>query len=256
MIADFHTRRIECGNYKLAIPLIRAGATTVPVEDDAFHGAAAFNRLAAIAVKVALIRSARKVAGKGPEPARHICPREEQRDGHRLIRRILRMPAIYSDGVARFAVVIGNDGRKLLQRYVGGKAVPLVVEPRFREEGIIIARANGVVPLPIGEFAALRLAVHQHLGYTPCVAFRLLEHRELIGIHRLIFMDAGLDVPACEIAAITARERACTKATHGDALPIAVINITDIARHPGILERKSQGPLPCGIWNTFLPYRY
>src|ERR1700692_1266345 len=93
------------------------------------------------------------------------------------------------------------------------------------------------------------MAVHQHLGGALRVAFRLLEHGELIGIHRLILIHCGLDMPAREVAAIAPGKRPGSKAADRDTLPVAVIDITGYARHSWIFERKSQWAFPCSFWN-------
>ena len=94
------------------------------------------------------------------------------------------------------------------------------------------------------------MAIHQYLRGALRIAFRLLEHGELIGIHWLELMDTGLDMPARKIAAIAAGERPSPKAAHGNALPVAVVDISRHTRHAWIFEGKPQRALPRGIWNA------
>src|ERR1700733_6912079 len=88
------------------------------------------------------------------------------------------------------------------------------------------------------------MAVHQHLSYAMCVALGLLKHGELVGVHSLIFVSPALDVPSRKIATIAAGEGARSKATHGNALPVAVVDVSGNARNSGIAKGKSQRPLP------------
>src|SRR5882757_4261604 len=81
------------------------------------------------------------------------------------------------------------------------------------------------------------------------ISVRLLEHGELVGIHRLIFVRAGLDMPACKVAAIAAGKSSRAKAADRNSLPIAVVNISGNACDSGIAETKSQGTLPCSFRN-------
>src|ERR1700735_5477238 len=108
---------------------------------------------------------------------------------------------------------------------MGGELVPAIVEPGFGIQGVVVAGAHGVIPLPRGQFAVLRLSIHQRLRHTMSVAFRLLEHGELIGVYRLILMDAGLDVPAGEVSAIAARKCACPETADRNTLPVAVVDV-------------------------------
>ena len=151
------------------------------------------------------------------------------------------MPAINRHGVAGLAVVLRYHGRKLLQRHMCREALPLVVKPGLGEKRIVVARAHRVIPLPRGQFAALWLSVHQHLRHAFRVSLRLLEHRELIGVHRLIFMDRRLDVPACKVPAIAARERARPQPSHRNTLPVAVIDVARRPRLTRVLERQTRG---------------
>ncbi len=163
------------------------------------------------------------------------------------------MPSINRDGVTGLAIVVRHHGRKLFQRYVSREALPLVVKPGLREKRIVVARAHRVIPLPCGQFAALWLPVHKHLRHAFRVSLRLLEHRELIGVHRLILMDGRLDVPTCKVPAIAARERARSQPSHRNALPVAVINVARRPRLARVLEWQTQRPLPGGFRNSRLP---
>src|SRR5450432_1902145 len=62
-------------------------------------------------------------------------------------------------------------------------------------------------------------------------AFGFLVHGELVGPHGLIFVDAALDVPTGEVAAIGAGKSSGAEAAHGSTLPIAVVD------HAGGSER-------------------
>ncbi len=93
------------------------------------------------------------------------------------------------------------------------------------------------------------MAVHQHLRDAVSVAFRLLKHRELIGIHWLIFVDGSFDVPAREIAAIAAGKRSCSQAANGNTLPIAIVDISGNPCDSGVRQGETQRALPCRFWN-------
>src|SRR5882757_9195829 len=82
-----------------------------------------------------------------------------------------------------------------------------------------------------------------------CISIRLLEHGELVGIYRFIFVHASLDMPACKVAAIAAGKSSRAKAADRNSLPIAVVNISRNARDSGIAKWKPQGTLPCSFRN-------
>jgi hypothetical protein len=58
------------------------------------------------------------------------------------------VPAIDGNGIARFLVIVREDGRKLFEDDVGRKSFRAVVEPGFRIEGIIVTSTDGIVPFP------------------------------------------------------------------------------------------------------------
>src|ERR1700721_2030580 len=91
------------------------------------------------------------------------------------------------------------------------------------------------------------MAIHQDTGDAMCISVRLLEHGELIGIHRLIFVNPGLNMPACKVAAIAAGKSSRAQAPNGNSLPIAVVNISGNARNPRVVEWKSEWTLPCSL---------
>src|SRR5262249_28819441 len=88
------------------------------------------------------------------------------------------------------------------------------------------------------------MACHQYFCCSLWVAFRLLKHRELICVDTLIFVHRGFDMPAREISAIGPRKCSRTKAADRSTLPIAVVDISRISSHTGILEGESQGAAP------------
>src|SRR6185437_13140116 len=80
----------------------------------------------------------------------------------------------------------------------------------------------------------------------------LNEDRELIRRHVLIFVNAGLHVPALEVSAIRAREGTCAESADRRSLPIAIV---DVLVHElrlgssGIGGRLSDGNSPGGTWD-------
>src|SRR6266404_10009073 len=95
----------------------------------------------------------------------------------------------------------------------------------------------------------------ENFGYAIIVAFGFLEHRKLIGPDGLVFVDAGFHVPAGEVAAIGARERAGTEAAHGSALPEAVVDMAAVERRflcAGVLEGLADGTFPGGFGDVVI----
>ena len=90
----------------------------------------------------------------------------------------------------------------------------------------------------------------EHLCYW-FAALLLLKHRKFVGPDRLIFVNAALDMPAGEIAAIGSRECPGTEATHGSALPVAIVDHTGRRQcrlsPTWVLKWLPEGPLPGGI---------
>ena len=84
------------------------------------------------------------------------------------------------------------------------------------------------------------------------IALYLLEHGELIRVHRLIFMDARLDMPAREVSAITPGKRPRAKSADRNSLPVAVINVSRDARHARVFKRQSEWALPCTLGDALL----
>jgi len=97
------------------------------------------------------------------------------------------------------------------------------------------------------------MAVHQHLRRSRGIAFGTLIQRKLIRIHRLIFVDPSLDVPAREIAPVAARECSGPEAPHGRALPVAIVDAAGRAAHPWILKGQTERPSPRRARYAILP---
>ena len=63
-------------------------------------------------------------------------------------------------------------------------------------------------------------------------------------------MNAALEMPAGEIAAIGARESAGAETADGSALPIAIIDNRETGLFgSGIFERSAEGAFPGGFWD-------
>src|SRR5262245_11073574 len=96
------------------------------------------------------------------------------------------------------------------------------------------------------------MAREQYLGGPSRIAFRLLKHRKLVGINRLIAMYARLQMPPSKVAAKRAREGSRSKAADRRALPVAVVNMPTIQGRflcPRILERLPNRASPGGFGN-------
>src|SRR5204863_3442353 len=96
------------------------------------------------------------------------------------------------------------------------------------------------------------MARKQSLCRTGRLIFGLLEHRELIRIHRLEFMNTRLQMPTGKISAIASRKRACTKASDRRALPVAVVDVAWAERgfcRPGICQWLPYRSSPRGLGN-------
>ena len=118
-----------------------------------------------------------------------------------------------------------------------GEFVPLVVVPGFGIERGVFAGADRIVPLPTRKLAVFGMIVHQDTCAVPSASpCDLLEHRELIGVDRVVFVDGGLDVPASEVAAIGARKCSGAESADGSALPVAVVDVGFVLADAGILR--------------------
>lgn len=78
------------------------------------------------------------------------------------------------------------------------------------------------------------MAIHECLCCAMSVTVRLLKHGELVGIDRRVLVNSGLDMPAGEIAAVTAGKGSGPKAADWNALPVTVIDVSRLARHSRI----------------------
>ncbi len=162
------------------------------------------------------------------------------------------MPAINRHGIAALAIVVGKHGRELLEHHVRRKFFPAIVVPGFRIKRVIVASADGIVPLPRIERSLLRVRGGQHLR-NALSAFSFLIHGKLVRPHRLIFVDTALDVPARKVAAISARESSGAEAADRSALPVTVVNHSrgreSGLASSGIFQRHTDAALPGGFGN-------
>src|SRR5258706_14512384 len=85
---------------------------------------------------------------------------------------------------------------------------------------------------------------HEHARGTRGVASSLLKHCELVGRHGNVLVDAALDVPAREVAAIGARKGSGAESADWGALPVAIIDIGFVFAGARILERLTERPAP------------
>jgi len=138
------------------------------------------------------------------------------------------VPAIDGDGIARLFVVVGEDGGKLFERDVGGKFVVAIVKPGFRIEGGVVSSTDGIVPTPRTELAVRWMASEKSLCDSFGIAFGLLKHGELIRVDRLVFVNAGLHMPASEVAAKGSRKSSGAETADRSALPEAVVDVSAV----------------------------
>src|SRR5579859_6856368 len=97
-----------------------------------------------------------------------------------------------------------------------------------------------------------RMSREKNFGNTICIAFGFLKHRELIRVDGLIFVNAGLNVPAGEVTTECPRKSSSAKSADWRPLPEAVINVAAV--QCGLLcarafERLSDGTLPGDFGN-------
>ena len=134
------------------------------------------------------------------------------------------------------------------------KFLPVVVKSRLRIDRVLVGCAHGLIPLPTSQLAS-RWMVGENNACGSCGrALGLLKHRELIGIHRVIFVYAGFDVPSRKIASEGSGKRACPESAHRRTLPETVIDVTRVQRRffcAGIFQRLPDGTLPSCFGDVF-----
>src|SRR5260370_682901 len=99
-------------------------------------------------VGVAFVTPATEVAAEGAKPAEHVFPGEEHGDRYAMLGGIFRVPAVDGYRVAGLFIIVRKDGRELLDGHVRGEFFPAIVEPRFGIERVVVAGADGIVPIP------------------------------------------------------------------------------------------------------------
>ena len=189
------------------------------------------------------------------KPAHHVGPREEDRNRDRLRRRILRGPAIDSDRITGLLIVVGQDGRELLQRQLYRQRFCPVREPAFGIERCILAVACRVAPVPASHRSA-RPACRRPAPSRPESRRPAARRRQTGSRERFRYLCVpGFQVPALEKSAIAARE--CARADSADrrALPEAVVDIrrAELRLVPArIGHRRTDGNSPRGGGNRVL----
>src|ERR1700686_1787502 len=156
------------------------------------------------------------------------------------------MPAIYGDRITGFAVVIGENGRELLQGDVRWQFVPTVVVPGLRVERVVSARTDGIIPLPGVEVLIFGMIAEEGLGDPFRCALGFLVKGKLVGVNSFVFVNAGLQVPAGKVAAVGARECAGAKTADRRPLPITLVDkIGELGlAGAGVGERLANASLP------------
>src|ERR1700686_1018766 len=134
------------------------------------------------------------------------------------------MPAIYGDRITGFAIVIGENGRELLQGDVRWQFVPTVVVPGLRVECVVSAGTDGIIPLPGAEVFIFGMISEEDLGDAFRRALGFLVNGKLVGVNSFVFMDASLQVPTRKVAPVGARECAGAKTADRSALPVTVVD--------------------------------
>src|SRR5581483_917673 len=86
-------------------------------------------------------------------------------------------------------------------------------------------------------------------------AFGLLINGELVRPDRLVFVNAGLHVPARKVAAIRARKSSRAEATNRSALPVSIIDHAGKRRFSSarIFQRLADSALPGNFGNRVAP---
>ena len=108
-----------------------------------------YSPLGAVLVSDAVAEVLGKVVAIAARPSHHVGPGKKHRYFNSFVSGIFRMPSIYGNGIAGFAVIFWKYGRELLERDVRRKFIPAIVVPGFWIKRIVIARAEGIVPLPV-----------------------------------------------------------------------------------------------------------
>src|ERR1019366_5757097 len=161
------------------------------------------------------------------------------------------MPAVHRDRIAGFAVVAGENRRKLLQGDVRRQFVPTVVVPGLRVKRVVSSRADGIVPLPGAEVLIFGMIREENLGDAFRRALGFFVDGELVGVNGFVFVYAGLQVPARKVAAVGAGEGAGAKTADRRALPVTVVN--QIVQYglacAGVGEWLANASLPGDFWN-------
>src|SRR5262249_49908915 len=79
------------------------------------------------------------------------------------------------------------------------------------------------------------------------IALGFFKDGELVRVDRLIFVNAGLNVPASEVSTVGARKSAGAESTDRRTLPVAIVDVTAVQRRrfrAGIFEGLADGTLP------------
>src|ERR1700694_819786 len=134
------------------------------------------------------------------------------------------MPAIHSDWIAGFAVVVGENRRDLLQGDVRRQFVPTIVVPGLRVERVVSAGTDGIIPLPGAEVFIFGMISEEDLGDAFRGTLGFFVNGKLVGVNGFVFVYAGFQVPAGKIAAVGAGESAGAKTADRRALPITVVD--------------------------------
>src|SRR5262249_39761711 len=105
---------------------------------------------------------------------------------------------------------------------------------------------------PGSQFSLWRFSSKKNFRDAFRIAFGFLKHSELVGVDGLVFMKAGLDVPACKVAAIRTGKSSGSKSADGSTLPETVVNMATVegglfcAR---VFQWLSDGALPSNFGN-------
>src|SRR5712691_10300135 len=164
------------------------------------------------------------------------------------------MPTIDRNRIARFPVIVRKDWRKLLEDDMRRKFLPSVIKPGLRIERIVVARAHGIIPIPTAQLPSRRMIGEENARSSRGRSFRLLKHRELIGVRGAIFVYTGFNVPPGKIASESPGKGPCAESAHRRTLPETVVNVARIQGwffRAGIVQRLPDGALPRRFGNLF-----
>src|SRR5260370_22912408 len=167
------------------------------------------------------------------------------------------MPAIHSDWIAGFAVVVGENRRELLQGDVRRQFVPTIVVPGLRVERVVSAGTDGIIPLPGAEVFIFGMISEEDLGDALRGALEFFVNGKLVGVNSFVFVEAGFQVPAAKIAAVGAGESAGAKTAARRALPVTVVDQVVQLRLAGapVGARVAHRPPPHGFRDSVSPPR-